>query len=426
MSAGNASNDAIKPDWSLFYHRKTLAAVQPVGLRRSLARFLNVSGRETYSRVKPKEIHGIREFPLVRLMWKRLESSRPDVLIYRRGGTPALLVGLTFAGIGVALFVGSAINPWCWGFLLCPGAIISLTLVSLGVHAMVGRSVTFDRSLGQATLSWRWLFREKSDTYALASFDRIGWSHRRDHPPTYHICLHGPNAAALGLFWFSSMDDARRLTNEIAAFLAIPAEHWDEALLHTTREGYGPDDAPWFERLIGRQPMHRVAGGIPKQLRYCQSFETILKGLSWGFLAIGLVFLGVALTAGPELGPEYPAFLAVGSIFPLLALFFLMGRRGIIFDKESHCVITWWGLLTPMLRQVRDLSAFRTVAVKRSVKTAGDYPVVRASVLLTGDKALIVHDHRSKEAAESMAREIAAFLGWDLHPLETGAPLTNG
>src|SRR5262245_44438275 len=357
-------------------------------------------------------------------MWKRLETSRPDVLIYRRGGTLALLIGLTLAGAGVALFVGSVINPWFWGFLLYPGAILCLILVSLGVHAMVRRSVTFDRSLGQATVSWRWLLREKSDTYALAAFDRVGWSHRHDHPPTYHICLHGPNAAALELFWCSSMEDARRLTNEIAAFLAIPAEHWDEALLHTAPSGHGPYEAPWFDRLIGRQPMHRVPAGSAKQLRYCQSFEAILTGFSWFFLAVGLVFLGVALTAGPQLGPEYLVFLAIGSIFPLLALFFLTGRRGITFDKESHNVIIWRGLLTPMLRQVRDLSAFRAVAVKRGVKTAGGYPVVRTSVLLTGDKALIVHDHRSKQEAECMAREIAAFLGWDLHPLETGAPLT--
>src|SRR5262249_2243786 len=170
------------------------------------------------------------------------------------------------------------------------------------------------------------------------------------------------------------------------------------------------------------QPMHRVPDGRANQLRYCQSFETILKAFSWVFLPVGLVFLGVALTAGPQQGPEYPVFLAVGSIFPLLALFFLTGRRGIIFDKESRCVIVWWGLLAPLLRQVCDLSAFRAVAVKRSVKTAGGYPVVRTSVLLTGDKALIVHDHRSKDEAESMAREIAAFLGWNVHALETDAP----
>src|SRR5262249_16015705 len=161
---------------------------------------------------------------------------------------------------GVALVVGSVMNPWCWGFLLYPGAILCLILVSLGVRAMVRCSVTFDRSLGQATVSWRWLFRGKQDTYALAAFHPFGFSPRHDHPPTYHICLRGPNAAALELFWFSSMDDARRLTNEISAFLAIPAEHWDEALLHTTREGHGPYEAPWFERLIGRQPMHRVPG----------------------------------------------------------------------------------------------------------------------------------------------------------------------
>ena len=358
-------------------------------------------------------------------MWKRLETTSPEVLIYRRGGTPALLVGLTSAGAGVALFVVSVLSPWFWGFLLCPGAIICLILVSLGVRAMVRRSVTFDRSLGHVTVSWRWLFREKSDTYALATFDRVGWSHRSGEPPTYPICLRGPNAACLELFWFSSMDDARRLTNEIAAFLAIPAEHWDQGLLQTRRDGHGPYDAPWFDRLIGRQPMHRVPGGSSSQLHYCQSFETILKVFAWVFLAVGLLFVGVVLTAGPRLGPKYPVFLAAGSIFPLLALFFLTGRRGIIFDKESHNVIIWRGLLTPMLRQVCDLSAFRAVAVKRGVKTAGGYPVVRTSVLLTGDKALIVHEHRSKEEADCMAREIAAFLGWDLQPLEWGAPLTE-
>jgi len=220
------------------------------------------------------------------------------------------------------------------------------------------------------------------------------------------------------------MDDARRLTNEIAAFLAIPAEHWDEALLHTAPKGHGPYEAPWFDRLIGRQPMHRVPDGRAKQLRYCQSFETILKAFSWVFLPVGLVFLGVALPAGPQQGPEYPVFLAVGSIFPLLALFFLTGRRGIIFDKESRCVIVWWGLLAPLLRQVHDLSAFRAVAVRRGVKTAGDYPVVRTAVVLRGHGELTVHDHRSKGEAESMAREIAAFLGWDLHRLEKEAPLT--
>ena len=89
-------------------------------------------------------------------------------------------------------------------------------------------------------------------------------------------------------------------------------------------------------------------------------------------------------------------------------------------------MIVWWGLLTPMLRQVHDLSAFRAVAVRRGVKTAGGYPVVRTSVLLSGDRELNVHDHRSEGAAESMAREIAAFLGWDLLRLEKGAPLTNG
>jgi hypothetical protein len=68
--------------------------------------------------------------------------------------------------------------------------------------------------------------------------------------------------------------------------------------------------------------MHRVPAGSAKQLRYCQSFEAILTGFSWVFLAVGLVFLSVPLTAGPELGPEYPVSLAVGTIFPLLAVFF--------------------------------------------------------------------------------------------------------
>src|SRR5262249_17727128 len=146
--------------------------------------------------------------------------------------------------------------------------------------------------------------------YALATFHHVGWSHR--FGPTYHICLHGPNAAALELFWFSSMGDARRLTKEIAAFLAIPAEHCDEALLHTVRAGHGLYEGPWFDRLIGRQPMHRVPDGNAQQLRYCQSFETMLRAGSWVFLAVGSALLGFCLTDGPALGREYPAYLAVG------------------------------------------------------------------------------------------------------------------
>ncbi len=343
------------------------------------------------------------------MWWKRLDTGHPDRLVYRNASP--LGFGLGFFAAGVAPLVWFLIDwsiqgePNAWiVFCLCWWTFPSLILVVLAAHLLVRRWVILDRTLRQATISWRWLFLHKTVIQGLAGLDRVTWRH-------FAISLCGAEAAVVELFTARSLEDARRFTSEIAGFLGISADPWEERLL--ARLGQRQAER-WLDYWIGRRSMRKLATANPHELRYCQGFPSTLKFFAWFFLLIGLVFLVVGLTQGPALGKDYFGFLTVGIVFPLLALLLLLGRRGITFDKQSHCVIFLWGLAAPMLWRRYELYPFHVVTVKTQVKDMHNYLAVQTSVKLTGDKELVIHDHNLKEEAESMAQEIATFLGWEL------------
>jgi len=361
------------------------------------------------------------------MTWRNVESESPDRLVYSERAHP--WIGLPLAILGAAGFVGTAsqmIAVWPDGFLgSLMGLVVCLFILSAGLGALRRGTIIFDCPAGSVTRSSGLLFWGRSARSDLGDYSAVGWGCNRGSGTSYPVYLSGPDGRKLPLFESSLPPEARRLTEEVAAFLGCGAEHFDEALLaaHAARErpgGRSEPDTLLVRSLVGTSLMKRVVTTDPDRLSYRWGFSDFLVFFGVLALPVGSFFLLLFLLI-PDFIMKTPkvwwVFPFLGGVSAACGLLFLFGRRGFAIDKGLRVVRTWWGLLVPLRTRQWEFGRDPGVSLRRRVVvTSGGAPCVVHEVVIRNENGdeVVVFKSLNGHGAGVVGEDVAAFLGRDL------------
>ena len=134
------------------------------------------------------------------------------------------------------------------------------------------------------------------------------------------------------------------------------------------------------------------------------------------FLLAGLFVMSQPLGLVPAEGNPGPWYMLVpfGSIFALVGLGLMTGRRGIIIDRRRHRVVKWYGLLVPMMRTEHMIVLCDRLDVSREVRTSDDSTQIVYPVRIEGnaqEKPVCIEEPLDYQQARATAESLARFLG---------------
>ena len=143
------------------------------------------------------------------------------------------------------------------------------------------------------------------------------------------------------------------------------------------------------------------------------------------FFLAGLFVMSLPLGLVPVEGDSGPWYVVVpfGSIFAMVGLGLMAGRRGIIIDRQRHRVVRWYGLLLPMVRRENLLGLCDRLALTREVRKSDKSTRIVYPVRLEGnaqEKAIHIHEPLDYQEARRTAESLAAFLRLPLVDLSSG------
>ena len=131
------------------------------------------------------------------------------------------------------------------------------------------------------------------------------------------------------------------------------------------------------------------------------------------FLIAGIGVIGFAFAA-PSSGGEPPPWFVIipfGSVFVAVGGAITFGRAGIIIDKASHTITTWWGLLAPMHKKTHALAAYDRVSVSREVRRSKNSTYTVYPVRIESDDDRISYcEHQDPLKSRQEAETVAKFL----------------
>ena len=133
------------------------------------------------------------------------------------------------------------------------------------------------------------------------------------------------------------------------------------------------------------------------------------------FLLAGLFVMGQPLGLVPVDGDPGPWYMMVpfGSIFALVGLGMMTGRRGILIDRRRHRITKWYGLLIPMVRREHMLGLQDRLVVTREVRKSDKSTRIVYPVRLGGsaqEKAVSIEEPLDYQQARATAESLAGFL----------------
>jgi hypothetical protein len=143
------------------------------------------------------------------------------------------------------------------------------------------------------------------------------------------------------------------------------------------------------------------------------------------FLLAGLFVLSMPLGLIPVQGDSPPWYFAVpfGSIFSLIGLGLMTGRRGVIIDRRRGRLVKWYGLIVPMIRKDHMLGFCDRLALTREVRKSDKSTQIVYPISLEGDaqeKAICIEEPLDYQEARSTAEALAGFLRLPLVDLSSG------
>src|SRR5262249_17887166 len=112
---------------------------------------------------------------------------------------------------------------------------IGVLLTAFGSALMKSRRLLFDRAQRQVVDTRRFLFFSQSTTWPLSDFEAVVWEKKEESVEgsitvSFPVQLRGEHCD-VEVCEVRRMDDARRLTRELAEFLGLAPIHWDTQLL---------------------------------------------------------------------------------------------------------------------------------------------------------------------------------------------------
>lgn len=131
------------------------------------------------------------------------------------------------------------------------------------------------------------------------------------------------------------------------------------------------------------------------------------------FLIAGIGVIGFAFAAPSSGGKPPPWFVIIpfGSIFVAVGGAITFGRAGVVIDKASHTITTWWGLLVPMHKKTHPLAAYDRVTVSREVRRSKNSTYTVYPVRIESDDHRISYcEHQDPLKSRQEAETVAKFL----------------
>ena len=143
------------------------------------------------------------------------------------------------------------------------------------------------------------------------------------------------------------------------------------------------------------------------------------------FFLVGLFVMSLPLGLVPVEGDAGPWYVVVpfGSIFAMVGLGLMAGRRGIVIDRQRHRVVRWYGLLCPMVRRESLLDLCDRLALTREVRKSDKSTRVVYPVRLEGnaqDAVIHIEEPLDYQEARRTAESLAGFLRLPLVDLSSG------
>ncbi|UCG39535.1 MAG: hypothetical protein JSV00_04755 [bacterium] len=133
------------------------------------------------------------------------------------------------------------------------------------------------------------------------------------------------------------------------------------------------------------------------------------------FLLAGLFGLSMPLGLIPVEGDSGPWYFVVpfGSIFTMVGLGLMTGRRGVIIDRRRHRIVTWYGLLVPMKRKECLLDFHDRLTLSREVRKSDKSTRIVYPVRLEcngQNKPVQIEEPQDYHQARATAESLAEFL----------------
>jgi len=143
------------------------------------------------------------------------------------------------------------------------------------------------------------------------------------------------------------------------------------------------------------------------------------------FFLAGLFVITLPLGLVPVEGDPGPWYFMVpfGSIFATVGLVLMLGRRGIVIDRQRHRVVKWYGLLFPMIRREKFLTLCDRLTLTREVQKSDKSTRIVYPVRLEGndqDAAIHIEEPLDYQEARRTAESLAEFLRLPLEDLSSG------
>jgi hypothetical protein len=176
---------------------------------------------------------------------------------------------------------------------------------------------------------------------------------------------------------------------------------------------------------MGEVPMRIVKTGDPAVWEARSSGHVGLFFFGLSCLLVGLFVMSLPLGLVPVEGDTAPWYMLVpfGSIFAMVGLGLMAGRRGIVIDRQRHRVVRWYGLLCPMVRRESLLGLCDRLALTREVRKSDKSTRIVYPVRLEGnaqDAVIHIEEPLDYQEARRTAESLARFLRLPLMDLSSG------
>lgn len=148
------------------------------------------------------------------------------------------------------------------------------------------------------------------------------------------------------------------------------------------------------------------------------------------FLLAGLFVMSTPLGLIPVEGDSGPWYFLVpfGSVFALVGLGLMTGRRGVIIDRRRHRIVTWYGLLIPMKRKECLLDFYDRLTLSREVRKSDKSTRIVFPVRLEGNgqnEPAHVEEPQDYHQARATAESLAEFLRLPLADRSSGKEIVR-
>lgn len=148
------------------------------------------------------------------------------------------------------------------------------------------------------------------------------------------------------------------------------------------------------------------------------------------FFLAGFFVMSLSLGLIPVEGDSGPWYFLVpfGSVFSMVGLVLMVGRRGIVIDRQRHRVVKWYGLLVPMIRRESLLTLCDRLALTREVRRSDKSTRIVYPVRLEGsaqEQAIHIVEPLDYQEARRTAESLSEFLRLPLVDLSSGTEVVR-